>query len=48
MGKENAQQEYKKVMEIFHKQLESNDENIQEDAKIYVEQLEKAQKTLKK
>ena len=48
MGKENAQQEYNKVMEIFRKQLESNDENIREDAKIYVEQLEKVENMLKK
>jgi len=48
MGNEDAQQDYKNVMEIFHKQLESKDENIREDAKIYVEQLEKVEKMLKK
>lgn len=48
MGNENARQEYNKIMEIFHKQLESNNENIREDAKIYIEQLEKAENMLKK
>jgi hypothetical protein len=48
MGKENTQQEYDKVMKTFQEHLESEDENIREDAKIYVEQLKKVEKLLKK
>jgi len=46
MCKENAQQEYDKIMELFRKQTESKDEHISEDAKFYVEQLEKIKKLL--
>ena len=46
MGKENAQLEYDNIMELFRKQTESKDEHISEDAKFYVEQLEKVKKLL--